>query len=85
MIGAFAPVATAIRPIATTANIAYLKLGRGLIKASARTDIPGADLRRQLSANGLVTFAVHVDVQDDRERVIAQLAVSWRVSMPKGG
>ena len=83
MVGAFAQTATMIRPLATSANISYLKLGRGALKAQARTDIPGADLRRQLHENGLVTFEVHVDVQDDRERLIAQLVVSWRVTMPK--
>jgi hypothetical protein len=36
-----------------------------------------------LTANGLVTFEINVDVLDARERVIAQLVVSWRVSMPK--
>jgi uncharacterized protein (TIGR00369 family) len=83
MIGAFAQIATMIRPIATSANISYLKLGRGTIKARARTGISGADLRHQLDANGLVTFEVNVDVEDARERVIAQLVVSWRVTMPR--
>jgi uncharacterized protein (TIGR00369 family) len=83
MVGAFAQTATMIRPLATSASISYLKLGRGTLTAQARTEIPGADLRRQLHENGLVTFQVHVDVQDDRDRVIAQLVVSWRVTMPK--
>ena len=83
MIGAFAQMATMIRPVATSANISYLKLGRGIIKAKARTGISGADLRHQLSTNGLVTFEINVDVQDARERVIAQVTVSWRVTMPR--
>ena len=83
MIGAFADTATQVRPLATEARISYLKLARGTIIAQARTDIAGADLREQLRANGLVTFGVKVDVQDDRARVIAQLDVSWRVTMPR--
>jgi uncharacterized protein (TIGR00369 family) len=83
MIGAFAQMATMIRPVATSAKISYLKLGRGTIKARARADTPSAELRHQLTANGLVTFEINVDVQDARERVIAQLVVPWRVSMPK--
>jgi hypothetical protein len=71
-----------MRPLATSANISYLKLARGVITARARTDLPAAELRQQLSANGQVSFAVHVDMQDDRERVIAQMVVSWRVTMP---
>jgi acyl-coenzyme A thioesterase PaaI-like protein len=83
MIGAFAQMATMIRPVATSAKISYLKLGRGAIKALARTDASGTDLRHQLHANGLATFEVNVDVQDARDRVIAQVIVSWRVTMPK--
>ncbi|MDB5735329.1 MAG: hypothetical protein JWN16_1966 [Alphaproteobacteria bacterium] len=83
MLGAFAEFATVIRPLATSANISYLKLARGTITARAQTDVAGAELRRQLNADGLVKFEVHVDVQDDRERDIAQLVVTWRVTMPK--
>jgi uncharacterized protein (TIGR00369 family) len=83
MVGAFADVATRLRPLAVSANIAYLKMGRGTLVARARTDRAGAELRRQLDADGVVTFQVHVDVQDERERVIAQLAVAWRVTLPK--
>ena len=85
MVGAFAEVATQMRPLATSANISYLKLARGTLLARARTDIVGSELRAQLAGNGAVNFAVHVDVQDERERVIAQLVVSWRVTMPKAG
>jgi hypothetical protein len=73
-----------IRPLATSAKISYLKLGRGTITAQAQTNISGVELRRLLDENGLVTFEVDVDVQDDRQRVIAQLTVAWRVTMPKG-
>ena len=83
MIGAFAQSATLIRPLATSARISYLKLARGTITARARTEMPGADLRQQLAAHGQVTFEVHVDVQDQRDRAIAQLVVAWRVTMPK--
>jgi hypothetical protein len=58
-------------------------MGRGTIRARARTDISGADLREHLSTNGVATFEINVDVDDARERVIAQLVVSWRVTMPK--
>ena len=83
MIGAFADMATAIRPLATEAKICYMKLGRGVIAAQARTDVAGTLLRAQLAASGLITFQVGVDVHDGRERVIARVAVEWRVTMPK--
>jgi uncharacterized protein (TIGR00369 family) len=83
MLGAFNEMATAIRPLATEARIFYLKLGRGAINARARTVLTGAELREQLRANGLAAFEVTVDVQDERERVIAQVVVQWRVTMPK--
>src|SRR5690349_20264215 len=51
MVGAFADVATQIRPLATSASITYLKLGRGVLTARARTGLPGEELRRQLNAN----------------------------------
>lgn len=83
MVGAFAEMAAAIRPLATEARISYLKLGRGAVTAQAKTDHIGADLRHQLRATGLVTFQVTVDVLDERQRIIAQVVVGWRVSMPK--
>ena len=83
MVGAFAEVATMMRPLATAANITYLKLGRGLLTARARTDIAGAELRRQLNAHGLVTFEVHIEVRDERDHAIAQMVVAWRVTLPK--
>jgi uncharacterized protein (TIGR00369 family) len=83
MLGAFAEVATVIRPLATEAKISYLKLGRGTIRAQARTNIAGVTLRDQLREHGLVTFEVSVDVQDERDRVIAEVSVQWRVTMPK--
>jgi uncharacterized protein (TIGR00369 family) len=83
MVGAFADVATQIRPLATSANITYLKLGRGVLTARARTGLPGEELRRQLDANGLVAFEVHVDLQDESERTVAQMVVAWRVKLPK--
>jgi uncharacterized protein (TIGR00369 family) len=83
MVGAFAEVATRMRPLATSAKISYLQLARGTLTARARTDTPAAELRQQLRANGVVTFEVTVDVEDDQEREVAQLVVSWRVTMPK--
>jgi uncharacterized protein (TIGR00369 family) len=85
MVGAFADMATRIRPLATAANITYLKLGRGTLAARARTDMPGEELRKRLEADGVAAFEVHVDVQDERERMIAQLVVAWRVTLPSGG
>ncbi|HJR55137.1 MAG TPA: YiiD C-terminal domain-containing protein [Rhizomicrobium sp.] len=83
MVGAFAEVAAQMRPLATSARISYLKLARGTLTARARTDVAGAELRQQLSANGVATFEVTVDIQDDRDRVVAQLVVSWRVTLPR--
>jgi uncharacterized protein (TIGR00369 family) len=83
MVGTFAEVATSIRPLATAANITYLKLGRGLLTARARTDMAGAELRRQLNENGLAAFEVHVEIRDEREREVAQMVVAWRVTLPK--
>jgi uncharacterized protein (TIGR00369 family) len=83
MLGAFAEMATAIRPLATEAKISYLKLGRGTIQAQARTVMAGAELREQLRSSGLAAFEINVDVQDERERVIAKVSVQWRVTMPR--
>ena len=83
MLGAFADVATVIRPLATEARISYLKLGRGTIRAQARTSVAGAALREDLRVHGLVAFEVTVDVLDERDREIAQVSVQWRVTMPK--
>lgn len=83
MLGAFAEMATTIRPLATEAKISYLKLGRGTIQAQARTVMAGAELREQLRSSGLAAFEINVDVQDERERVIAKVSVQWRVTMPR--
>jgi len=83
MLGAFAEMATTIRPLAIEAKISYLKLGRGTIQAQARTVMAGAELREQLRSSGLAAFEINVDVQDERERVIAKVSVQWRVTMPR--
>lgn len=83
MAGAFAPVLLDIRPVAAEARIAYRRLARGRIVATAQTARPGAELLASLQAGGKVAFDVAVSLTDDAGAQVAEMSVSWHVSRPR--
>lgn len=80
MAGAMAPVLLNVRPVAAEATIRFVKLGKGDLRATARTTRPAADLRAELDAEGKVRFPVEVDITDAGGEVVSQVVVEWYVS-----
>jgi uncharacterized protein (TIGR00369 family) len=83
MSGVFAPVITAVRPVATQATIEFLKTAR--TKTTARAHVMGepAALRANLESAGKVTFDVQVTVSDDGGTEVARVKVGWHVGQKR--
>ena len=79
MAGAFAERLMSVRPVAADARIAYKKIARGKISASAKTNEDAADLLKALDANGRVKFDVDVSLTDENQQEVATMTVAWHV------
>lgn len=79
MLGALAPRAMTMLPLAAGAEITYHAVARDTIVAKARTDRPGAELLAELDAAGKVAFDVEVDLADEEGNIVAEMKVSWNV------
>jgi uncharacterized protein (TIGR00369 family) len=82
MLGAFAEWLSSIRPVTSELNVAYLKIARGSLTATACTDVPAQELRRCLVNEGRSIFNVLVDIANERGIVVARLTAKWNVSLP---
>lgn len=80
MAGAFASVLMQIRPVASTATINYKRPAKGLIRAEAHVERPGAQLLAELEADAKVAFNVQVTMMDEQDKIVAEMAVEWHVS-----
>ena len=77
-IGAFAEQLAEVTPLAERAEIAYRKIARGPITATARLE--GADrLVAELAEAGVVRFGVPVELTDAEGTVVADMTVHWYV------
>lgn len=80
MAGALAPVILQMRPVAATANIAFKKIAKGPLVATAKTSRTGADLMQVITDEGKVTFDVVVDITDTSGETVVEMTVNWHVS-----
>lgn len=78
-VGAFAERLGDIVPLARSAEIDYRKLARGEITATGRLAEPAADLLATLDAEGVVRFAVQVELVDGDRATVAAVTVHWHV------
>ena len=78
--GALAPVILNMRPVAATAQIAFVKIAKGTLTAHARTSRPGADLMQEIEAEGKTAFDVAVDIQNSVGETVVEMTVNWYVS-----
>jgi uncharacterized protein (TIGR00369 family) len=85
MAGAFADLIGSIRPVASDARIAFLKLAKGKLTCTARTVDPADALRRRLRDEGKVVFDVLVDVFRESGQRVATLTVTWHVRSAEDG
>lgn len=80
MAGMFLERLAALRPVAASATIDYLKPARGSITAHARVDQSKDTLLAALDAEGKVRFGVTVRIFDAEAREVALMRVDWHVA-----
>ena len=78
-VGAFAELMGEITPLAESAEIAYRKIARGEITATARFSGDRDALIEQLNAEGRVRFPIAVELTNPAGELVAEMAVSWYV------
>ncbi len=80
MAGAFAPLLTAVRPVAANASICYRRPARGTITAAAKIDASVDDLLARLEETGKIQFRVSVLLRNEDLKEVASMEVDWNVS-----
>lgn len=77
--GAFVDQILAIRPVASEATIAYKRIAKGVITASAKIDGSVDDLRADLATKGHVIFDVNITLVNEEKVDVATMKVKWDV------
>jgi acyl-coenzyme A thioesterase PaaI-like protein len=84
-VGAFAEHMGAITPLAESAEIAYRKIARGEITATARFAEDTDALLARLRDEGRIRFPVAVEMTDADGTVVAEMTVNWYVRRNDAG
>ena len=77
-VGAFADLLGDVTPLAKSAEIAYRRVARGPITATASVANAEA-LRGELRESGRLEFPVRVALRDGEGNEVAEVTVSWHV------
>jgi acyl-coenzyme A thioesterase PaaI-like protein len=78
-VGAFAEQMGEITPLAESARIAYRKLAKGPITATARFSQDRDALLSELAAEGRARFSIEVALTDSQGTLVAEMTVNWYV------
>jgi len=78
-VGAFVELMGEITPLAESAEIAYRKLARGRITATARFEEDRDALLARLNDEGRIRFPIAVELADESGTVVAEMTVRWYV------
>jgi acyl-coenzyme A thioesterase PaaI-like protein len=78
-VGAFLDIMGEITPLAESAQIAYKKLAKGEITATARFGEDRDALKAKLNEDGRIRFPVEVEMTDADGTVVAEMTVNWYV------
>jgi acyl-coenzyme A thioesterase PaaI-like protein len=78
-VGGFAERLGDVTPLAEGADITYRKLAQGTITATARLDTPAEELLAKLDDEGVVRFAVGVELANAQGDLVAEMTVRWHV------
>jgi acyl-coenzyme A thioesterase PaaI-like protein len=78
-VGAFLDIMGEITPLAEGAEIAYRKIARGEITATATFSEDREELKAKLNAEGRIRFPVAVEMTDADGTVVAEMTVKWYV------
>jgi uncharacterized protein (TIGR00369 family) len=80
-VGAFAERMGEITPLARSAEIAYEKIARGPIEASATLGLPKEEALATLDREGKVEFPCEVVLSDGDGNQVASATVRWHVRL----
>jgi acyl-coenzyme A thioesterase PaaI-like protein len=78
-VGAFAARLAELTPLAESAEIAYRKLAQGVITATGTLDTDPQELLAALDEDGVVRFAVEVELTNAVGDTVAEMTVRWHV------
>lgn len=79
--GGFADILSKCRPVAANAEIAYLKIAKGALTATAHIDGELPEIRAELAQVGKVRFPVAVSIIDAEGHEVVSMRVEWHVRM----
>lgn len=83
-VGSFAERMTDLTPLAESAEIRYLKIACGPIRAEAKLDADRDELLAELEREGRIRFAVEVSLSDKQGEEVAAMSVNWYVRAKSG-
>ncbi len=78
-VGSFLDIMGEITPLAESAEIAYKKLAKGEVTATARFAEDREELRAKLAGEGRVRFPIAVEMTDADGAIVAEMTVRWYV------
>jgi Domain of unknown function (DUF4442) len=78
-VGSFLEIMGEITPLAESAEIAYKKLAKGEVTATARFGENAEALKTKLNEDGRVRFPIKVEMTDPDGNVVAEMTVNWYV------
>jgi acyl-coenzyme A thioesterase PaaI-like protein len=79
MAGVFAQHLMAIRPVVSQAKIAYLKVAKGVLLATASLARPPADVLAEFDDAGQTAFEIAVEVKDESDITVATFTATWNI------
>jgi acyl-coenzyme A thioesterase PaaI-like protein len=80
-VGAFAERLGDVTPLARRAEIAYEKIAKGPIEATARLGVNPAEALATLDAEGKVVFPCQIELTDSAGQRVATATVQWHVRL----
>lgn len=80
MTGALADKMGGVTPLAKGAEIAYKRLAKGPVLATATLSEDAAEISRRLEADGKAEFEANVEMTDQSNAVVATMTVLWHLS-----
>ena len=79
LVGTLGERLATLTPLAEGAEIAYRKVARGVITATGTLDTDPSELLSALDEDGVVRFAVAVELTNAVGDVVAEMTVRWHV------
>ncbi len=80
-VGAFLDIMGEITPLAESAQIAYKKLAKGEITATARFTEDRDALKAKLNEDGRIRFPIEVEMTNADGTMVAEMTVNWYVRL----